>query len=186
MKVTLPTSITFFRIGLIPLFVIVFYLPYSWSNIVATAIFGLASLTDWIDGYLARRLNQESTFGAFLDPVADKLMVVVAIVLLVQAHPSIYVALPSVIIITREISISALREWMAGLGNSATVQVSFIGKAKTTTQLISLLFMIYSEPFYQIPIFEIGLLGYYAAAILTIYSMIIYLKAAWPVIDKNS
>jgi CDP-diacylglycerol--glycerol-3-phosphate 3-phosphatidyltransferase len=186
MKVTIPTAITLFRIGLIPLFVLVFYLPYAWSNIVAAAIFAIASITDWIDGYLARALKQESPFGAFLDPVADKLMVVVAIVLLVEAHPSIYIALPSVIIIAREISISALREWMAGLGNSTTVRVSFIGKAKTTTQLISLLFMIYSEPFLDLPIFEIGLLGYYAAAILTIYSMVIYLKAAWPVIVKNA
>jgi CDP-diacylglycerol--glycerol-3-phosphate 3-phosphatidyltransferase len=186
MKVTIPTAITLFRIGLIPLFVLVFYLPYAWSNIVAAAIFAIASITDWIDGYLARALKQESPFGAFLDPVADKLMVVVAIVLLVEAHPSIYIALPSVIIIAREISISALREWMAGLGSSTAVRVSFIGKAKTTTQLISLLFMIYSEPFYDLPIFEIGLLGYYAAAILTIYSMIIYLKAAWPVIVKNA
>jgi CDP-diacylglycerol--glycerol-3-phosphate 3-phosphatidyltransferase len=186
MKVTIPTTITLFRIGLIPLFVLVFYLPYAWSNIVAAAIFAIASITDWIDGYLARALKQESPFGAFLDPVADKLMVVVAIVLLVEAHPSIYIALPSVIIIAREISISALREWMAGLGNSTTLRVSFIGKAKTTTQLISLLFMIYSEPFLDLPIFEIGLLGYYAAAILTIYSMIIYLKAAWPVIVKNA
>jgi len=185
MKVTIPTAITLFRIGLIPLFVLVFYLPFAWSNIVAAAIFGVASITDWIDGYLARALKQESPFGAFLDPVADKLMVVVAIVLLVEAHPSIYIALPSVIIIAREISISALREWMAGLGNSTTVQVSFIGKAKTTTQLISILFMIYSEPFLNLPIFEIGLLGYYAAAILTIFSMVVYLKAAWPVIVKN-
>jgi CDP-diacylglycerol--glycerol-3-phosphate 3-phosphatidyltransferase len=186
MRVTLPTTITFFRIGLIPLFVVVFYLPFTWANIAATAIFGLASITDWVDGYLARRLKQESLFGAFLDPVADKLMVVVAIVLLVEAHPSIYIALPSVVIIAREISISALREWMAGLGDSAIVQVSFIGKAKTAMQLISLLLMIYSEPFYDLPIFDIGLVSYYVAAILTIYSMIIYLKAAWPVIVKNS
>ena len=94
MIVTIPTAVTLFRICLIPLFVLVFYLPFAWSNIVAAAIFGLASLTDWIDGYLARALKQESPFGAFLDPVADKLMVVVAIVLLVEAHPSIYVALP--------------------------------------------------------------------------------------------
>jgi len=185
MKITIPTAITLFRIGLIPLFVLVFYLPVAWSNIVAAAIFGLASITDWIDGYLARVLKQESSFGAFLDPVADKLMVVVAIVLLVEAHPSIYIALPSIVIVAREISISALREWMAGLGNSTTVQVSFIGKAKTATQLISLLLMIYSEPVFGFSVFEIGLVGYYLAAILTIFSMFVYLKAAWPVIVKN-
>jgi CDP-diacylglycerol--glycerol-3-phosphate 3-phosphatidyltransferase/cardiolipin synthase len=185
MKITVPTAITLFRIGLIPLFVIVFYLPYSWSNVVATAIFGLASLTDWADGYLARVLKQESRFGAFLDPVADKLMVVVAIVLLVEAHPSIYIALPSVIIIAREISVSALREWMAELGDRTTVRVSFIGKAKTTTQLVSLLLLIYQEPWAGLPIFEIGLFGYYLAAILTVVSMILYLRTAWPVIARN-
>jgi len=185
MKITIPTTITLFRIGLIPLFVLVFYLPFAWSYLAAAVIFGIASITDWIDGYLARALKQESPFGAFLDPVADKLMVVVAIVLLVGAHPSIYVVLPSIIIVAREISISALREWMAGLGSSTAVQVSFIGKAKTTTQLISLLLMIYSQPIFDLPTFEIGLFGYYLAAILTIYSMVIYLKAAWPVIVKN-
>lgn len=185
MKITVPTAITLFRIGLIPLFVIVFYLPFTWANVVATAIFGLASLTDWADGYLARALKQESRFGAFLDPVADKLMVVVAIVLLVESHPSIYIAIPSVIIIAREISISALREWMAELGDRTAVRVSFIGKAKTTTQLISLLLLIYQEPLAGLPIFEIGLFGYYLAAILTMVSMFLYLRTAWPVIVKN-
>ncbi len=185
MKITVPTAITLFRIGLIPLFVIVFYLPFTWANMVATAIFGLASLTDWADGYLARALKQESRFGAFLDPVADKLMVVVAIVLLVESHPSIYIAIPSVIIIAREISISALREWMAELGDRTAVRVSFIGKAKTTTQLISLLLLIYQEPLAGLPIFEIGLFGYYLAAILTMVSMFLYLRTAWPVIVKN-
>lgn len=185
MRITIPTAITLFRIGLIPLFVLVFYLPFAWSNMVAAIVFGVASITDWIDGYLARALKQESPFGAFLDPVADKLMVVVAIVLLVGAHPSIYVVLPSIIIVAREISISALREWMAGLGNSTAVKVSLIGKAKTTTQLVSLLLMIYSQPIFDLPIFQIGLFGYYLAAILTIYSMVIYLRAAWPVIVKN-
>ena len=186
MRVTVPTAITLFRIGLIPLFVLVFYLPYAWSNMAAAVIFTVASITDWIDGYLARALKQESPFGAFLDPVADKLMVVVAIVLLVGAHPSIYVVLPSIIIVAREISISALREWMAGLGSSAAVQVSFVGKAKTTAQLISLILMIYSQTIFDLPTFQIGLVGYYLAAILTIYSMVTYLRAAWPVIVKNA
>ncbi len=185
MKVTIPTAVTLFRIGLIPLFVIVFYLPFQWSDLVAAAIFGFASLTDWVDGYLARALKQESSFGAFLDPVADKLMVVVAIVLIVESHPSIYIAIPSVIIIAREISVSALREWMAELGSRAAVQVSFFGKAKTTTQLISLLLMIYSEPYFDLPTFEIGLVVYYLAAFFTVVSMVQYLRAAWPVIVKN-
>ena len=185
MKVTLPTAITLFRIFLIPLFVIVFYLPLGWANVAATCIFVVASLSDWVDGYLARSMQQESSFGAFLDPVADKLMVVVIIVLLVEAHPSIYIALPSVVIIAREISISALREWMAHLGSSTTVKVSFIGKAKTVAQMLALGFMIFSEPFMGLPTYEIGLGIYYVAAILTIVSMIVYLRAAWPVMNSQ-
>ena len=185
MHVTLPTAITLFRIALIPLFVLVFYLPFSWANVVATVIFALASFSDWVDGYLARSMQLESSFGAFLDPVADKLMVVVVIVLLVEANPSIYVALPSVVIVAREISISALREWMAQLGASTTVKVSYIGKTKTVSQMLALGFMIFSEPLLGLPIFSIGLAIYYLAALLTIVSMIIYLRAAWPVITSH-
>ena len=186
MQMTLPNLITLFRIAMIPLFVIVFYLPFSWANIAATVIFAVASLSDWIDGYLARSMQLESSFGAFLDPVADKLMVVVVIVLLVEAHPSIYIALPSIVIVAREISVSALREWMAKLGSSTTVKVSFIGKAKTMAQMIALGFLIFAEPFLGLPIFQIGLAIYYLAAILTIASMVLYLRAAWPVITRES
>ncbi|NCF35722.1 MAG: CDP-diacylglycerol--glycerol-3-phosphate 3-phosphatidyltransferase [Gammaproteobacteria bacterium] len=186
MKVTLPTAITLFRIALIPLFVLVFYLPFAWANVVATVIFAIASFSDWVDGYLARSMQLESSFGAFLDPVADKLMVVVVIVLLVEANPSIYVALPSIVIVAREISISALREWMAQLGASTTVKVSFIGKTKTVAQMIALGFMIFSEPLVGFPIFQIGLGIYYLAALLTLASMVIYLRAAWPVINHHS
>jgi CDP-diacylglycerol--glycerol-3-phosphate 3-phosphatidyltransferase len=185
MKITLPTAITLFRIALIPLFVLVFYLPVPWANIAATAIFAIASITDWVDGYLARSMQQESSFGAFLDPVADKLMVVVVIVLLVQANPSIFVALPSVVIVAREISISALREWMAQIGASATVKVSFIGKSKTLLQMVALGFMIYAEPLIGLPIFLIGLVIYYLAALLTLASMVVYLRAAWPSIARH-
>jgi CDP-diacylglycerol--glycerol-3-phosphate 3-phosphatidyltransferase len=177
MKVTLPTAITLFRIALIPLFVLVFYLPFAWANVVATVIFAIASFSDWVDGYLARSMH---------DPVADKLMVVVVIVLLVEANPSIYVALPSIVIVAREISISALREWMAQLGASTTVKVSFIGKTKTVAQMIALGFMIFSEPLVGFPIFQIGLGIYYLAALLTLASMVIYLRAAWPVINHHS
>ena len=184
MHVTLPTAITLFRIALIPLFVLVFYLPFGWANIVATIIFAVASFSDWVDGYLARTMQLESSFGAFLDPVADKLMVVVVIVLLVEANPSIYVALPSIVIVAREISISALREWMAQLGASTTVKVSFVGKTKTVAQMLALGFMIFAEPLMGLPIFQIGLAIYYLAAILTIVSMILYLRAAWPGITR--
>ncbi len=182
MHITLPTGITLFRIALIPLFVVVFYLPFAWANVVATIVFTLAAVTDWVDGYLARSLALESRFGAFLDPVADKLMVVVVIILLVEAHPSLWVALPSVVIVAREITISALREWMAELGSGTTVAVSYVGKVKTVIQMIALGFMIYSEPFVGLPIFTIGLTIYYIAALLTLYSMFIYLRAAWPVL----
>ncbi len=186
MKLTLPTIITLFRIFLIPVFVVVFYLPLPWAYTAAALIFTLASITDWIDGYLARVLNQESAFGAFLDPVADKLMVVVAIILLVEVNPSPWVAIPSIIIISREITVSALREWMAELGSRATIKVSFIGKAKTTAQLISLILMIYHQPLFSLPVYEIGLGLFYLAAFLTLYSMILYLKAAWPVMSSHS
>ena len=185
MKITLPTAITLFRIALIPLFILVFYLPFSWANVAATSIFFVAGVSDWVDGYLARSMQQESSFGAFLDPVADKLMVVVVIILLVEAHPSIYIALPAVIIVAREISISALREWMAQLGSGTTLQVSYIGKTKTVAQMLALGFMIFSEPLLGLPIFAIGISIFYFAALLTIVSMIIYLRAAWPVINHH-
>jgi CDP-diacylglycerol--glycerol-3-phosphate 3-phosphatidyltransferase len=185
MTITLPTTITLLRIALIPLFVTVFYLPFSWTNIAATSLFFVACVSDWVDGYLARIMKQESSFGAFLDPVADKLTVVVVIILLVEAHPSIYLTLPSVIIVAREISISALREWMAQLGSSTTLKVSFVGKAKTVAQMWALGFMIYSEPLMGLPIFQIGLTIYYIAAILTIFSMVTYLRAAWPIITRD-
>ncbi len=182
MKLTLPTLITLFRILLIPVFIVVFYWPAQWAYTAAAVIFALASITDWIDGYLARVLNQESAFGAFLDPVADKLMVAAAIILLVAENPSIWIAIPSVIIISREITVSALREWMAELGSRATIKVSFVGKAKTTAQLFSLVLMLYHQPFMGLSMFEVGLWFYYLAAFLTLFSMAIYLKAAWPVI----
>ena len=185
MKLTLPTVLTLFRIVLIPVFVIVFYLPMTWAHAAAAIIYAVASITDWFDGYLARVLNQESAFGAFLDPVADKLMVVVAIVLLVEANPSPWLAIPSLIIISREITVSALREWMAELGSRTTVKVSFVGKAKTTAQMFSLFLMIYHQQLWGIPMFELGLAFYYLSALLTLYSMLIYLKAAWPVMRSN-
>ena len=185
MQVNLPNAVTLFRMGLIPLFVIVFYLPVGWSNIAAAAVFFVACVSDWYDGYLARSMQLESSFGAFLDPVADKLMVVVVIILLVQAHPSVWVALPAVVIVARELLISALREWMAELGSRTTVQVSFIGKTKTVTQMFALGFMTYDDTFFGLPIYEIGFAIFYLAAALTLMSMIIYLRAAWPVLTQN-
>ncbi len=175
-----PNSLTLLRVLLIPVFVLVFYLPFRWSNEAVTAIFAIAAVTDWLDGFLARRLRQISRLGAFLDPVADKLMVAAALVLLVQRHPSIWLAVPALIIIGREIAISALREWMAGIGASRRVAVSLMGKVKTTAQMTALLLLLYGEPLGPIPTFEVGLACLFIAAGLTLWSMLRYLIAAWP------
>ncbi|MCK5720064.1 MAG: CDP-diacylglycerol--glycerol-3-phosphate 3-phosphatidyltransferase [Thiomargarita sp.] len=182
----IPNLLTLLRIILIPVFVGLFYAPWDNANILTTAVFALAVITDWFDGYLARRWQQTSAFGAFLDPVADKLIVATALVFLVQIHPSPWMAIPAAIIIGREITISALREWMAELGQRATVAVSMIGKIKTTAQMSALLLLLYNEPLFTMPIYEIGLAFLYIAAILTLWSMIVYLKAAMPILLQNS
>ncbi len=184
MQLNLPTLLTLSRILLVPVFVGAFYLPVSWSNVLCTALFGIAAITDWLDGWLARRWNQASAFGAFLDPVADKLMVAAALVLLVQSLPSPWVALAAVIIIGREITISALREWMALIGSRSTVSVSHIGKIKTTAQMVALLLLLYRDPLFGVPVLELGLGLLFVAAALTLWSMFKYLYAAWPVLSR--
>ena len=175
-----PNTLTLLRIAMIPVFVVVFYLPFKWSNEVACALFVAAALTDVLDGYLARKLNQISSLGAFLDPVADKLMVAVVLVLLVQREPSVFLALPAAVIIGREITISALREWMAELGARSKVAVSVYGKIKTVTQMVSLGMLIYHDDLWIIPIYNIGFILLYIAVILTLWSMFEYLASAWP------
>ena len=145
-------------------------------------MFGLAAITDWLDGYLARRWKQVSAFGAFLDPVADKLMVAVALVLLVESDPTPVLALPAAVIIGREITISALREWMAELGARATVAVSFVGKFKTAAQMIAIFSLIYHHDLAGLPVRKVGYVLLYIAAALTLWSMLVYLRAAWPVL----
>jgi CDP-diacylglycerol--glycerol-3-phosphate 3-phosphatidyltransferase len=174
------------RILLVPVFVGVFYLPVPWANVACTTLFAIAALTDLLDGYLARRLKQISAFGAFLDPVADKLMVAAALVLLVQAIPTPGVAIAAVIIIGREITISALREWMAQLGNRTTVAVSMVGKLKTTAQMTALLLLLYREPLGGFPTLTAGLGLLFIAAALTLWSMFHYLFAAWPILKRAS
>lgn len=181
----IPNILTLLRIALIPVFVAVFYLPWNWANELTTAIFAIAALTDWFDGHLARRWNQTSAFGAFLDPVADKLIVAVALVLLVQVDGSPWMAIPAAVIIGREITISALREWMAKIGQRTKVAVSIIGKIKTTAQMIALLLLLYRDPLIGLPIYEIGFFSLYVAAILTLWSMVVYLQAAIPVLLKE-
>jgi len=183
---TIPNILTLLRIALIPVFMLVYYLPVSWSHLATTAIFGFAALTDWFDGYLARRLGQSSSFGAFLDPVADKLIVAVALIMLVQTNPNVWFVVPAAVIVGREIAISALREWMAEIGERAQVAVSVIGKIKTTTQMVALLLLLYRDPLWGIPTHEIGVVLLYAAAVLTLWSMIIYLRAAWPLLSADN
>ncbi len=184
MPYNLPNSLTLLRIVLIPVFAVAFYLPFAWANVAVTVLFAIAAFTDWLDGYLARRLEQTSAFGAFLDPVADKLMVAVALVMLVDVNPTpfagVFLALPAAVIIGREIVISALREWMAEIGERAQVAVSTIGKIKTTAQMVSLLMLLYRQPIGDFPTVEMGLALLYLAAALTLWSMVIYLRAAWP------
>ncbi|MDJ0807727.1 MAG: CDP-diacylglycerol--glycerol-3-phosphate 3-phosphatidyltransferase [Gammaproteobacteria bacterium] len=176
----IPNILTLLRIVLIPVFVLIFYLPFNWARIACALVFALAAITDWLDGYLARRWSQTSPFGAFLDPVADKLMVAVALLLLVQSEPTPALAIPAAVIIGREITISALREWMAELGARGQVAVSMMGKVKTTVQMIAILLLIYERPFLGLPTYTIGFLLLYLAAILTLWSMLRYLRAAWP------
>lgn len=176
----LPNVLTLTRILLIPVLVLFFYLPMDWGNRVAAAIFVVAALTDLLDGYFARRLEQVSPLGAFLDPVADKLMVAAALILLVQANPTLWMAVPALVIIGREITISALREWMAELGARAQVAVSEIGKIKTASQMTAIALMIYREEWFGLPVYAIGFVLLYMAVILTLWSMLVYLKAAWP------
>lgn len=180
----IPNTLTSFRILLIPVLVVVFYWPSKWSYLLGTAIFGIAALTDLFDGYLARKLDQSTPLGAFLDPVADKLMVAVALGLLIERFDGWYFTLPALVIIGREIVISALREWMAELGKRASVAVSNIGKIKTTMQMIAILLFLLIEignpHWFYTMLTGLAYISLYIAAFLTLWSMLIYLKAAWP------
>jgi CDP-diacylglycerol---glycerol-3-phosphate 3-phosphatidyltransferase len=184
MPLNLPNLLTWLRILLIPLIVAVFYLPDDWitmgeANLIATGMFAMAAVTDWLDGYLARKLAMTSAFGAFLDPVADKLMVAAALLVLGDLdRVSPFIAL---IIIGREIAISALREWMAAIGAGKSVAVSWFGKVKTSAQMVAILLLLYQKPI--LPGLKTQIFGtwlIWLAAILTLLSMFCYLKAAWP------
>jgi CDP-diacylglycerol--glycerol-3-phosphate 3-phosphatidyltransferase len=181
----IPNILTLLRIALIPVFIAFFYLPIGHANQVCAAIFALAAFTDWLDGYLARKLGQMSAFGAFLDPVADKLMVITALILLVEADPTPALAIPTIIIISRELSISALREWMAEIGERAKVAVTVIAKIKTAAQMLAILLLIYREPAWDIPVYTIGYVLLYVSAVLTVWSMFVYLRAALPSMNES-
>ena len=184
---TLPNIVTLLRIVLIPFFVAIFYLPFSGSELAAAGVFVVAALTDWLDGFLARHLNQGSAFGEFLDPVADKLMVCVVLIVLLQAQPELWLALPVAVIIGREITISALREWMAELGSRGRVTVTWPGKVKTVLQMIAIVLLILAHDDMTpewIPI--LGAIGLYLAMLMTIWSMFIYIRLAWPELARTS
>ena len=176
----LPNILTWLRIAAIPLVVLAFYLPYPWSSPAAGLIFAAAGVTDTLDGYLARRLGQTSRLGAFLDPVADKLIVAVALVLIVSRDQYWLVVLTAAVIIGREIAISALREWMAEIGQRRKLAVSLMGKYKTIFQIVGLSMMLYRWDLLGLPTYRIGLALTVLAAVLTLVSMFWYLRAAWP------
>jgi cardiolipin synthase len=183
LKLNIPMFLTWLRIAAIPLFIAVLYIDESWltsrqANTIATVIFVVAAITDWLDGYLARKLDQGSAFGAFLDPVADKLMVAAALIVLVEMGRTD--AIVALIIVGREITISALREWMAQIGQSKNVAVSMLGKIKTVAQLVAIPFLLYDAPLFEIINSRlVGRVLIWIAAVLTVWSMFYYLKAAF-------
>ncbi|HET7776099.1 MAG TPA: CDP-diacylglycerol--glycerol-3-phosphate 3-phosphatidyltransferase [Azospira sp.] len=189
MPFNIPIFLTWLRIVLIPLLIGIYYVPESWAslqerNLIATLVFVVAGLTDWLDGYLARALNQTSAFGAFLDPVADKLMVATALIMLVQLDRTN--AVIAAVIIGREITISALREWMAKIGASKSVAVSMIGKIKTTAQMAAIPLLFYRESVAGVDVMYAGTWLIYIAAVLTLWSMGYYMRMAWPQIVQHA
>ena len=175
-----PNTLTWIRIAAIPLIVVLFYAPYPWADPAAGVLFAAAGITDSLDGYFARRLGQTSRLGAFLDPVADKLIVAVALVLLVSKDPRALIVLTAAVTIGREIAVSALREWMAEIGQRRKVAVSQLGKYKTTLQIIGLSMMLYRRDLIDLPTYGVGVAFTVLAAILTLSSMVVYLRVAWP------
>lgn len=176
----IPTLLTLLRIFIIPLVVICYYLPFKWSHQVASGIFLLACVTDWLDGFLARRFAQMTKLGAFLDPIADKLLVVVILVVVVGENLIPLLAIPAAIIVAREVAISALREWMAELGKRASVAVTFVAKIKTSLQMIALILLLWYLPGDNKWLLWLGTFFLWLAAVLTLWTMTIYLKLAWP------
>lgn len=181
---SIPNLLTYMRILLVPCFVVAFYLPTKNAGVITAGIFCLAGVTDWLDGFLARKLNQTSRFGAFLDPVADKLIVAVALVLLVGAYGTAWMSIPAAIIVSREIAISALREWMADIGKRTSVSVNYVGKLKTFIQIIAIIILLSQPADWDMPLVKVGVLLLYLAAFLTLWSMTNYLRAAWKEITE--
>ena len=186
LPLSLPNLLTAFRIAMIPVLVLVFYLlPMDIRYLASAFIFSIASLTDWLDGYLARSMGQMTPFGAFLDPVADKLLVAVALVLLVEAHASALLAIPALVIVGREIVVSALREWMSKYSDQGGVRVSMVAKVKTGFQMTAIIVLLSQPPSLDNLLVILGFLLLYIAAGLTLYSMAQYLEMAWPELSQG-
>ena len=191
MQMTFPMILTLLRIALIPVLVLFFYLPYGWAPLASASVFIFAAVTDWLDGYLARRMGLMTSFGAFLDPVADKLMVATALVLMVQTpppiiFPMIMFTLSAAIIIGREIAISALREWMAEMGERGTLKVRFLGKLKTIFQMTAISCLLFQTNLWGLPVALVGEMLLYLSAALTLWSMWVYLRSAWPIMSTSA
>src|ERR1700761_7871478 len=183
----LPNTLTWLRILMIPAIIVFFYtLPYPWADAAACAAFALAGITDSLDGYYARKLGQTSRLGAFLDPVADKLIVAAALVLIVSRDPRWYIVIAAVVIIGREIAVSALREWMAEIGARGRIKVSLLGKYKTIMQIVGLSMLLFRMDLWELPTYKLGLVLTGVAALLTLISMIQYLALAWPELRRSS
>lgn len=190
MPLTIPNVLTLLRLGVIPIVLGLFYVDWQGGREAAAILFAVAAITDWFDGWLARQLGQTSKFGAFLDPVADKLLVAVSLVMLLHdAHRSgdsgALLAVLVAIIIGREITISALREWMAELGARTSVAVGTVGKIKTGFQMVAIWLMLWRDPLFGWPTYKLGFGLLFVAAVLTVYSMVVYLRAAWPFMKED-
>lgn len=185
MRINLPTALTLGRVAVIPVVLALFYIDWKHARQAAALLFVAAAFTDWLDGWLARRWNQTSNFGAFLDPVADKLLVAVALVMLLRDHSTGLMGILVAIIIGREITISALREWLAELGQRKRVAVGMVGKVKTALQMTAISLMLWKLPVASIPVYQLGYGLLFAAAALTLWSMVVYLRAAWPVLKDE-
>jgi len=181
-----PNTLTWLRISMIPAILVLFFLPYWWADPAACAAFALAGITDTLDGYYARKLGQTSRLGAFLDPVADKLIVAAALVLIVSRDPRWFVVIAAVVIIGREIAVSALREWMAEIGARGRIKVSNLGKYKTIMQIVGLSLLLFRRDLFGIPVYTLGLALTAVATVLTLWSMVSYLRLAWPELRGSS
>jgi CDP-diacylglycerol--glycerol-3-phosphate 3-phosphatidyltransferase len=185
-RLNLPLLLTLGRVAAIPLVALLFYVPWPYARQVAFLLFAAAGVTDWLDGWLARKWGQTSKFGAFLDPVADKLLVAVCLIMLLHADPGLILALLVAVIVGREITVSALREWMAELGQRTSVAVTAVAKFKTGFQMVAIGMMIWQMPLLGLPVYETGYALLVVAALLTIYTMLMYVKAAWPLMREST